>query len=124
MVQALDTLEIQYTYHVHEGSEGTNENGCYTTPVYHSHMTSCYTTCPGTAIVHNGTVTDCARWQVTCNICGTTGYRWDPNKNYVPSNEPCTYTYLICGKTTSTIEEYVLGCGKTTDTIESATIIY
>lgn len=116
MSEILDNLDVQYTYHVHEGSESATANGCYTKAIYHSHINSCYIQCSGTANSKGGAGN---AWKYTCNKC---------NKDYWVgswgADFPCTEKILSCGKTSSTIDNYTLGCGKTEETIESATIIY
>ena len=115
MQQVLDNLDVQYTYHVHEGSAGTTANGCYTLPVYHAHSNSCYKTCGGKQTIVSS---NSSYMKVKCTSCGDT------------SNEDPDYDVFICGVTTlicnkaGTISSYKLGCGKTIETIESATIIY
>lgn len=123
MTETLDNLEVQYTYHKHEGTEGTTANGCYIKPVYHVHRNSCYSTpCGGSLYVSyvNGT----ASYNITCNRCGQTGFvgqTWWDNGSV---SRVCSNKSIICGLTTSTIDSYTLSCGKTENTIESATIIY
>lgn len=128
LAQALDNLEVQYTYHIHEGSEGTTANGCYITPVYHSHVSSCYSS-HTSSWMHTGehvqTGTE-GQWacQYQCSICGQ---RYSQNNNQGShSTKPPTKTHstLICTKSTSTIDNYTLGCGKNEGDIESAIIIY
>lgn len=143
--QALDNLDVQYTYHVHEGSAGTTANGCYTKATYHVHTGSsssgggCYTkstsstTCGRSLYKYQpDAYTSPSTWNVACSSCGE-GYTSGTAsycEQYIASKPKCTKTIststvtLTCGMTTSTITGYVLGCGKTTDTIESATIIY
>jgi len=120
MASAMENIDIQYTYHVHQG-DTSSSGGCYTTPVYHSHANGCYKKCGGT-IGPSENVDIAAGGQWTVRICQTCG-EW-----YNPSATPSTCTKLtstvICGKKTTTIEGYSLGCGKTIDTIESATIIF
>lgn len=147
MAEALDNLQVQYTYHVHTGSAGTTANGCYTKPSYHVHTgnSSTYGGCYTTVVSDNPTLgnhnttggynMNGGGSMECCVLCGATLTFGDANfnthyteafgkgcpKNIVKHN----YTYgPSCGKTTNTVEGYVLGCGKTTDTIESATIIF
>ena len=127
LAEALDNLEIQYTYHEHEGSEGPTSNGCYFYPVYHEHETSCY--CPGPSRFAgpvylqnaNGSYT---RYSFICNNCGKeNGY--NHNNPYGSSANFCVAGSVLCGKTPGgTIESYILGCGKDETTVESVTIIY
>lgn len=127
---SMDNLNIVYTYHVHEGSAGVTANGCYTTPIYHSHISTCYSeekTCYATP---SERYIDGRTWiGYDHSACGASwdGVDWkDGSSGYNSSYNAYSHTYknLICNKTNSTIDDYVLGCGKTEDTIESATIIY
>ena len=129
LAQALDNLEVQYTYHVHEGSAGTTANGCYTKAEVHNHVTTCYAKCTGT-IIANGQNTQNSdgtyNCMGTCNSCGKvpTLSGFTTSKKNGDSLGSCIFrtSTLICGKSTNAI--YALGCGKTEETIESATIIY
>ena len=112
MAQALDNLDVQYTYHVHEGNEGSTANGCYTNAV-HTYESYTYQ-CPGTNTIlrtsdgnHAGSA-----GKYNCDAyCGNFG-------NY---GKKCTATRTGTRIVSTT---YSLGCGKTEDTIESVTIIY
>ena len=123
MQQALDNLDVQYTYHVHEGSEGTSANGCYTTPVYHNHISSCTNICKGTMIcVGGGEVNGSYMHGYKCNYCGRQEFSggsekppWSCGKNLGGYG---------CGMSNTTIIGYTLGCGKTEETVESVTITY
>lgn len=132
VADGLSKVNIQYTYHNHEGSEGTAANGCYTTAVCHSHISSCYARCNGPMYVtKKGTQNSGGSWDapIQCDWCGG-GDTWTAaaQQQHVGQEFPryrCQrVTGYSCGKTTSTVEKYTLGCGKTTETIESATIIY
>ena len=133
MSEVLDNLDVQYTYHVHEGSEGTTANGCYTKAVYHSHMDSCYAQATGT-IVQIPTYNDGGiyAFDYRCNRCNTTTgtIRGDTNEGIhdeqgqLSGTHNCGYSITVCGKTTDTVESYSLGCGKTEETVESVTITY
>ena len=134
MAEALDNLDIQYTYHVHKGSAGTSANGCYTKAQYHAHVSSCYTAATGSIYADpNYYPTDSSGnylWGYYCNTCGTLVGKfgvWEGasfNQGVSSGTHNCGYTVVSCGKTTSTITGYTLGCGKTEQTIEGATIIY
>lgn len=125
LAQALDNLEIQYTYHIHEGSEGTTSNGCYTKPITHSHNNACY--CSG-YFTHNGTnVKNCSFdnntiYPIVCSNCGRYEQWYGKDMSRYGAYNVCGR--FICTKSTSEILKYSLGCGKTEGTIESATIIY
>lgn len=115
VADGLSKVNIQYTYHVHQGTEGTTANGCYTKPVYHTHS-SCYRVCGG----HQYTISTHSSYiMVRCESCGAETKEIKDYNSFI-----CGQAVLKCGKTTSTVEKYTLGCGKTEDTIESATIIY
>lgn len=132
MQQALDNLEVSYTYHEHEGSEGSTANGCYTQAVYHSHLSTCYQAATGSLYWENHYRDDQGNWcnRYYCNTCGAfTGQQGVSNGSGFKSGQlegihQCGYTIAVCGKSTDTIESYTLGCGKTDETIESVTIIY
>ena len=117
MQQTLNNLEVQYTYHVHEGSSGDTANGCYTTPEYHTHTDSCYETITGrwskTSDYTGAVYVKCTR----CGAKGTAGMGLEGTVH-------CSGKSLTCKIDTTIIIAYTLGCGKTEDTIESATIIF
>ena len=132
MQQVLDNLDVQYTYHVHEGSASTTANGCYTTAVYHSHVTACYVEATG-SIGQLRSYADSGIYAYTygCNRCNTEtgwirgntieGEHTETGK--LSGTHYCGYMITTCGKE-NTIEKYTLGCGKTEDTVESVTITY
>ena len=121
---AMNGAGISYTYHSHIGN--TSGGGCYSSPIYHIHNSSCYTT--------------------VTNRCNCRGYgqgnflgnhATDGYPIYACTNCPHQSTdhsgtcnvssqsqVINCGKTETTIEFYDLGCGKTESTIESATIVF
>ena len=107
MTNAMDNFNIVYTYHEHEGSEGTEANGCYTTA---NNILTGYGT-------HNLRATneyyDVHMW-MECIYCGG---RW------LNCNIPQYYN-PTCDKQPQYNTTYTLGCGKTEETIESVTIIY
>jgi len=98
-----------------------NGTGCYTKPVYHSHVS----TCLGTTSSICGCNRDIGWHEVpnngspypACSACG----------HYYHQSSVCSFpkqtSYYKCGLD-NTIESYDLGCGKTEQTIESATIKY
>lgn len=96
MTNALENIDIQYTYHVHEG-EANQEGGCYGKVSYQQNT---YCTCRGFSPQDHG----------GCN-CG--------HASWAHGTDWCKY---VMGTTTA--YKIALTCGKTTDTIESATIIY
>ena len=118
---SVSNLNIIYTYHEHEGISDTTANGCYTTPVYHSHESSCYVTCTGTMVrvdSYKAGYPETTFYVLKCNKCGAEDTGTSKN------DKPCYIKTTNCGKNTNTLDHYSLGCGKTEDTIESATIIY
>lgn len=126
VADGLSKVNIQYTYHAHTGNAGTTANGCYTAPVYHTHISSCYSKCGGSVsvIYHDNSNNT---YVLSCSKCGRESsidkaIYWEQTNGDLVSI--CNQSKLSCKKTTSVIEKYTLGCGKTTETIESATIIY
>lgn len=117
MTSAMENIDIQYTYHEHQGEPSIN-GGCYTTPVYHSHVSNCYSKCTGTLYSLNNTGTE-TQWR--CPKCDWKGYR--SNSSGTKYGDPCPTSVISCSLT-GTIIAYDIGCGKTTDTVESATIIF
>lgn len=117
LTSAMENIDIQYTYHEHQGESFTN-GGCYTVPVYHSHTNSCYSQCSGTIYSLNSTATQ-TQWR--CNKCGWQAYI--DNVHNTKYGDPCKQNVISC-TSGGTIVSYSLGCGKTTDTVESATIIF
>lgn len=122
---AAGNLNIEYTYHVHQGSEGSTANGCYTKAVYHSHGSNCY--CNGQytyngVYVGNCSLQDDKIYPITCNKCGQYQQWYGRDMGRYGAYSPCGA--FICSKSTTTPISYTLGCGKTEETIESAKIIY
>ena len=121
----VENLNIQYNYHIHEGTPNIIANGCYKTPVYHSHTTNCYRYCSGVWVFvkrdenEHGVTQDFYRCSNGCSI----GYVGSPYKNGSGSGNPCSNRSLSCSLS-GTIETHTFGCGKTDSTIESAIIIY
>ena len=107
MANALDNLDVQYTYHVHSGDASTI-GGCY------GNITK---QCPGRYITTKESWFNRCWWSViTCNSCGVS---W--------TNEDGDYAYKAGsdrGKCTRAVSGIGLSCGKTEQTIASATIIY
>lgn len=118
MAEALDNLEVQYTYHEHKDSAGN-----VTTEEYLSDSGGCYTQKQ-------------ERKETTPILCSRNGYVASENayNNWGYCSKCGGEVYLgpsggnMYGKYISHTHSlgyyYYLGCGKTTDTIESATIIY
>lgn len=112
---------VKDKYHTHIGSS-SSKGGCYTTPIYHTHTSSC----PKTAVKCRGTM----YWQLNgdgvshlkCNVCGHMAYRQGENADSEPCEVVTGYNYT-CGKT-NTITGYSLSCGKLTTTLEGYTIEY
>ncbi len=117
---AIQNLNITYTYHTHEG-EAAAGTGCYTVPVYHSHIN----TCLGTTTNSCGCTTDRGWHEVPNN--GSPYPACDHCGHFYHQSSPCgfgtTTSYYKCGLDQA-IEGYSLGCGKTEQTIETATIKY
>ncbi len=128
IADGLSKADVKYIYHEHSG-DSTTGTGCYTSPIYHTHTNSCYTTsgynCGPVNKVRgpykNASGTD--EYQYSCSACGRAFYLCDGGSmagswHYVSSK------VLSCGKTTTTIDSYSLGCGKTEESIESAIITF
>lgn len=96
IADGLSKVNIQYTYHVHEGNS--------------SAVGGCYGNCTGYSPVY----CECWGWvggSYGCDNCHhALGMHGSGYCTGIVSNNPYTYIGLVCGKTT--------------DTIESATIIY
>lgn len=114
-----ENLDIQYTYHKHEG-EASKGTGCYTKSVKHKHKASCYTECTGTLTYLREYLGES---QYQCTECNTIFYYGAPDNNGAAAGRVCSEQSVTCGKT-NVIESYDVGCGKTEDTVESAVIIY
>lgn len=109
MNQALDNLEVEYTYHQHTGDPSVI-GGCYG---------NVSVPCKGSvyAISDGVYYTSDKSWhqQVRCNGCGHT-------YDHLTGSPLSKNQYVkACNRTTTGIG---IACGKTTETIESATIIY
>ena len=130
--EAVGSANISYTYHKHVGSPTTTANGCYTVPIYHVHITTCYENniTYGTIEQRLSFAGDDGTYQheFRCNNCntlvGVDGSSGGWGIQQAGGSHTCTSQVLICGKSTSTIDSHGIACGKTTSTIESATIIY
>lgn len=121
-----DNLQVEYTFHKHEGSPGSVANGCYFYPIYHQHDTSspCYVPAQWSSnYQHMGAdPVNPGNEVYRCRSCGTYMYaRTGTN----PAAHKCRDAYYNCGKTPGgTIDSYTLGCNKTEETVESVTIKY
>ena len=118
MAQTLDNLEVQYTYHVHEGNSST-VGGCYNIPYYYYSYPQdvyCYHHNKGSAGYEQGTF-------YRCNDCGNTAWDYFPPTK-IGTTTAYSYGYSVPSNGTEISKTYELGCGKTEKTIESATIIY
>lgn len=115
MAEALDNLEVQYTYHVHEGVSNVI-GGCYGNKSV---------LCGNVIFKEDAFSSECSSSVCTsyykkifmCSTCNQqTGW-------YCTNYNNCGTAQGLCGG-----QHYKanidLICGKTTDTIESATIIY
>ena len=123
-------ITIEEKYHKHEGDSTTN-GGCYTTPVYHSHTSSCYTRnkCGTWNLIGFTGKTDSGLTIVSykCSGCGasssdvkdTSGNGWgryDDDAYHWTNTLTCTQGNSIVG--------YDLGCNKTETTIEGYIVNY
>ena len=112
---------VSNKYHVHVGNSSTG-GGCYNSPVPHTHNTSCYATCDGRLYyvrqskLHEG--------EYTCRKCSRTFHLGNGGNPEQWDNSQCRYSELICKKTEGEIERYNLSCGKTTSTIEGYIVSY
>ena len=116
-------------YHTHTGSASSG-GGCYGQPVYHSHTTSCYATCTittsgcwGQGNYNENGMMHCPCY-ITHSSCGQPQRQgWhvhpDDGNSHVNGDQRSTHQYLVCGRSTSTIEQYTINCGKSTSTIDS-----
>lgn len=97
MKNAMDNIEITYTYHEHKGSQEV-QGGCYTNPVYHYHSDDCYIPCSGYLVSYESewdNKDQAIRHWYRCNTCN---YYWGSacgdGKAF-----PCTQKLLVCTKT-------------------------
>ena len=114
-------IQITANYHKHIGNSSEG-GGCYGTPIYHSHTSSCYTSkkCSGTWRIVSGpnNVND---YLYRCSNCGASSWSAGGQGSWACDRRVST---LTCKVSTSTIERYELNCGKTETTIEGYTITY
>lgn len=130
---------VEYEYHFHTGN-ATTGGGCYTTPKYHVHTSSCYGNQYGT-ITGYFRSSDPHYMIITCQQCGwsSTGdgiwdavwnecvekYGWNTSKNFTSDiKHTCATGVNLCGKSESTLEGYTPSCGYTDGAIVSAKIIF
>ena len=110
MAQSLDNLQVQYTYHVHEG-DGTSATGCYKAQI---------NTCSNVLYATDSNGNSYDEGDVIYHICSIHGVvGCAPWETWISAGKPVT---RVCGTNMGT--KYVLNCGKTEETIESVTIIY
>ena len=107
IADGLSKVNVQYTYHVHEGNT-TDGGACYTSYTY---------TVNGGShnIVGTGKYSGSNEYY-QCVYCGKGEYSCNIPKYFNP-NEACSKNIIY-------MTGYQLGCGKTENTIESATIIF
>jgi hypothetical protein len=152
------SASITYTYHHHcisgsnihasdststggntyaDNYQASSAGGCFRTavPHYHTHVSSCYSTCGGACSkdnipAHGGYIngvwydgdgsgeTDYVR---VCTRCGHVSGRGNGS-----GEKTCSQKVVTCGKTTSTVESYTYSrsCGLTTNAITQAVIVY
>lgn len=123
-------ITIEEKYHEHTGSSTTG-GGCYTSTIYHKHVSSCYTTTQQAyqaSIRYDGQTYGDGTWyrRGFCSVCGTQLFQAGSSGGW-GSETPHTHykdvQTLTCKKTeNSTIDGYNLGCGKTTSTFENYSI--
>ena len=124
--------KIEYVRHNHTGS--ATGGGCYSQEVFHVHKSGCYqqeyTECGSTEWTrlsyaggisregYDGTTWTDEYWNGVCAKCGAykeccKGYDGlSKTESYLTCTaRVATGNKLICGKSTSTIEQYCLGCG-------------
>ena len=141
MANALDNLDVQYTYHVHEGSASTTANGCYTKENYETCNVTSSSKYLGKSQSENGyygfSGTRCTNGnhyyvtEITYNhsFCGNTHIIYSAecscaSDGWTPHYQSRVVTAGGGTSSHSIFTGYDVGCGKTEDTIESATIIY
>ena len=116
MAQALDNLEVSYTYHVHKG-DSTNGGGCYDKEnmvQFISKYETKYVSCTGRLEAYSDENGSSAK----CNKCGF--LRGAPDAGLV-----CGYARATQVPVYDTRQEgWLLNCGKTEETVESVTIKY
>lgn len=133
---------VVYNYHYHVDYRGNRTNatmlstcgGCYTTPKYHQHTSSCYGRCPGTMVYECHIAGDMHAgyyiWQYRCTTCGNR-YQWrddDPRPQTLDHEYrtfACTNTSVLkCTISPGALEGYTTSCGHQNGEILSATIIF
>lgn len=149
MVESISKpVTLSENLHTHIGNESEN-GGCYTVPVYHTHTETCNGTCVQTVYssrnlagqgcyVGNdgGSRTEYSYNHSACgapngtfavSFCSTHGtYGWAengwPGSPTVGATD--THTYLTCGKTSTSIDKYDLGCNLQENQVISYTVSY
>ena len=114
-------IQITANYHTHIG-DSTSGGGCYETPIYHSHVSSCYTStkCPGTWRIISGP-NEVNDYLYRCSSCGASSWSTGGQGTWACDRKVST---LTCKISTSTIEGYNLSCGKEETTVEKYIINY
>lgn len=146
---------VVYDRHYHTGKDGERIDetvvgidqmgGCFTTPVYHKHVSSCYRTTShlvfstdsGTyAVSPAGEINGVSAWNYKCSHCGasfrgTNGWHNESASSMAQvnarggQNARTVYdTSIICGKNNSTIDGYSPSCGYLIGQILAAHIDY
>ncbi|MBQ6408443.1 MAG: hypothetical protein IJJ64_10470 [Butyrivibrio sp.] len=146
---------VVYDRHYHTGANGERidetivgtdqKGGCFTTPVYHTHVSSCYrtsshlvySTAARTHIVSPaGDINGVSAYNYKCDNCGATfrgtnGWHnesansMDQVRARGGENVRTVYnTSIVCGKNSSTIDGYAPSCGYLIGQILAAHIDY
>ena len=108
-------ITVTTKYHTHIG-DSSSIGGCYETPIYHSHTSSCYTSkkCPGTWKIVAGP-NEVNDYLYRCSNCGASSWSTGGQGTWACNRSVST---LTCNTSTSTIESYGLSCGKSSETID------
>ena len=138
---------ISYDYHHHTDANGTqtgeesycdHEGGCFTSPVYHNHGSSCYETYTytdyryepiswhwGSPHTHGNSYTGVPDNCRSCSYCGACEIYGGHSDHARRVEYTATGQRLICTKTPgSTIDKYTFGCGLGEGQIIGAHIVY
>lgn len=138
---------ISYDYHNHVDGGGNTtggqsnmgeSGGCYTTPIYHTHVDSCYETYSYTdfrfdpidwhwtnAHTHGNSYTGIPDNCRTCSFCGAHEIYGGHEGHSKRVEYTATGKRLICTKTQGqTIDSYATGCGLSEGQIVGAHIVY
>ena len=138
---------ISYDYHHHTDANGNqtggesycdHEGGCFTSPVYHNHGSSCYETYTytdyryepiswhwGSPHTHGNSYTGVPDNCRSCSYCGACEIYGGHSDHARRVEYTATGQRLICTKTPgSTIDKYTFGCGLGEGQIIGAHIVY